>query len=517
MIIMMFVSLCLFSIFQVNLIAKELDSIVTKDIPLSQIFTRIAEHQLEQEITYMENFIHHLQALDEHGNTGVSSGAGQSHEKFDRLDEKVNDEFKQAQRLLQTSLATSTEHEKVEFESLKRQFEKIEQLRFTWQKSTANGFNLLAEQKTSQAFALEIQIEAQAQELSHAIEGIQEDIASFTAKATQNAIEHENQLIYIFVISLPIIFLAAFLLTHDMTKTIQKAFAIIHAGLGSMSARDFSTKINNRGAGGDIGELLDDIEQMRIGIHSVLNQVYQASAHMLESAQNMAKSAQQSLLATTAQTTEIGNATTAITELTASAHEVSTNAENTKKSAQYADSTSRENSALMEQTNQVILSLGGSVSDATSKINQLSKDSEQIATVMDVIKGIASQTNLLALNAAIDAARAGEVGRGFAVVADEVRSLAQRTQESAAEIESMILSLKQGTESAVSSMTQCSELGGTSVELTEKVNQGMAEVVDTMLQLNEMNSQIALASSEQTTVISHINESIVSVNSSAIM
>ncbi|NQZ11905.1 MAG: hypothetical protein HRT35_32540 [Algicola sp.] len=231
----------------------------------------------------------------------------------------------------------------------------------------------------------------------------------------------------------------------------------------------------------------------------------------------MAKSAEQSLLATTAQTTEIGNATTAITELTASAHEVSTNAENTKKSAQYADSTSRENSALMERTNQVIVSLGGSVSDATSKINQLSKDSEQIATVMDVIKGIASQTNLLALNAAIEAARAGEQGRGFAVVADEVRSLAQRTQESAAEIETMILSLQQGTESAVSSMTQCSELGGTSVELTEKVNQGMVEVVETMLQLNQMNSQIALVSSEQTTVISHINESIVSVNSSAKM
>ncbi|NQZ11906.1 MAG: hypothetical protein HRT35_32545 [Algicola sp.] len=205
------------------------------------------------------------------------------------MDDKVNDEFKQAQRLLQASLVTSTEHEKVEFESLKRQFDKIGQLRSSWKKATTAGFTLLAEQKTSQAFALEIQIEAQAQELSHAMEAIQEDIASFTAGATQNAIEHENQLIYIFVISLPIIFLGAFLLTHDMTKTIKKAFAIIHAGLGSMSARDFSTKINNRGAGGDIGELLDDIEQMRIGIHSVLNQVYQASGHMLDSAKKHGK------------------------------------------------------------------------------------------------------------------------------------------------------------------------------------------------------------------------------------
>ena len=234
-------------------------------------------------------------------------------------------------------------------------------------------------------------------------------------------------------------------------------------------------------------------------------------AQISSSAQALSSVTEQTRVGVNGQKLETDQVATAMSQMTATVHEVARNAEAAAASTQSADSKVSSGSEVVRQTLGRINQLAAAMQAATQSIEHLSHETQSIGSVLDVIKSVAEQTNLLALNAAIEAARAGEQGRGFAVVADEVRALAKRTQQSTAEIERLVVTLRDGVRRSVERMQE----SGTLVEMTvqdanhtELALSGIAEAVSV---IHQMNQQIAAAAEQQSAVAEEINRSVTSI------
>jgi methyl-accepting chemotaxis protein len=153
-----------------------------------------------------------------------------------------------------------------------------------------------------------------------------------------------------------------------------------------------------------------------------------------------------------------------------------------------------------------ISDLGNSVMGAVSAMQQLEEETQQVGSVLTVIRSIAEQTNLLALNAAIEAARAGEQGRGFAVVADEVRNLASKTAASTAEIQNIILRLQNSANGVLSVMTANGEKAQASIERSVQATQILEAIAGAVGHINELNAGIAQYTQEQIGLSSSIQQ-----------
>ena len=208
---------------------------------------------------------------------------------------------------------------------------------------------------------------------------------------------------------------------------------------------------------------------------------------------------------------QVDNVSTAVTQMAATVVEISKNAAHSSEAATKADKLVQSGSIQVQEAMEEIRALAASISEGVEVVSGLSKESDNIGAVIDVINSIAEQTNLLALNAAIEAARAGEQGRGFAVVADEVRSLASRTQESTTDIRRMVERLQTMAEQTDSVMQQGKLRSESGVEKTEKVVMTLEDITHSIGQVHEQSTHIALATEQQTEVAQDINKSLVAL------
>ncbi len=262
---------------------------------------------------------------------------------------------------------------------------------------------------------------------------------------------------------------------------------------------------------GELGKIAELFNRLLSDFERMMEMVISTAAKLQSTSLQLNEITEQTIRGVSKHQTETDQAATAMNQMAATAQEMARNAKEAASSAEEANASGKEGAEKSVYAMCGMDNLVSEVVNAAQVVNTVSKESENIGTVLDVIKGIAEQTNLLALNAAIEAARAGEQGRGFAVVADEVRTLASRTQESTEEIHGMIERLQAGAQQAVDVMSGAQELGNEGSAQAEAAAEALAEIAGAINVINDMNTQISSSAEDQSAVAEDINQSIANI------
>ncbi|WP_448247962.1 methyl-accepting chemotaxis protein [Thalassotalea agariperforans] len=212
-------------------------------------------------------------------------------------------------------------------------------------------------------------------------------------------------------------------------------------------------------------------------------------------------------------TDNTNQAVTAIEQMSVTSQSIAENITNTASSAEEIDQVAIQSLQISNQSVNEIETLLASFTSTVNTVEDLKAQTDSINKILDVIKAISEQTNLLALNAAIEAARAGEQGRGFAVVADEVRQLAQRSQNSVNEIETMLTSLVAAGDTASEQMTKSNQIANNLNERIEASNGLMREIQEKVSAVSLQSQEIASAAEEQSVVAQEISNNMHTIKS----
>ena len=298
--------------------------------------------------------------------------------------------------------------------------------------------------------------------------------------------------------------------TRAMLKPLKKVNRdLARIASGDLSKRshprskdEFGTLLNN------INKLSEDLTQLIGAISSDAHELDRSAIKTSEKGQQMTVVAQQQLERSAQATSLAQNMLTNSQAVYEQADKTSSEITNASQFANDVNKIANKNSLSIETLLQRL-------DKAVGSTEELAQHTQLIEAIVETISSIAEQTNLLALNAAIEAARAGENGRGFAVVADEVRSLAARTQTSTSEINTMIQTLQQHTQTTQEHITDGQHQAKQCVKNSTELNKAVERIKSTLLSVNQMSEQIAHASHEQLTNSSDIQQIMAKVTEQA--
>ncbi|MCG9641068.1 HAMP domain-containing methyl-accepting chemotaxis protein [Vibrio sp. Isolate34] len=313
-------------------------------------------------------------------------------------------------------------------------------------------------------------------------------------------------LVAIISVSMPVVFVLAHFISKSITRPVEFARNHTHR----MASGELIQWYEIEGSD-EISQMSESLRDMEVKFYSIVREITQCSELLASASEELSSINQQVLIGSQEQQLETEQVATAINEMSAAINEVASGANMASTEAESATQQADVGHDIMVNAMGKVSSLVVQMGDLSQEVSTLRVGTEEVSDVMEVIQTIAEQTNLLALNAAIEAARAGDQGRGFAVVADEVRQLAQQTQKAVEKIGDQISTLQKNTYQVVSSIDENQAMLTDTVTQAELANEAFSTIKEQINQTNNLNTQIATATEEQSATAEMINQSIIMV------
>ncbi|KXF82855.1 methyl-accepting chemotaxis protein [Enterovibrio coralii] len=315
-----------------------------------------------------------------------------------------------------------------------------------------------------------------------------------------------TQLVLIGAVLATVLCFTILLISHHVTQKVSTANQLMR----KIASGSTSLDVRMRLPGNDeLSQLAVHFNTFISKLQTTMEKIGSISGELSTNARHSYSLAEKTASNADKQRAESESVATAMNEMTATSKDIAQSVAQAATVANELQESAQTGRNVNSETSSQANELSESMQLASQNMQQLNTDSEEIGSVIDVIRSITEQTNLLALNAAIEAARAGEQGRGFAVVADQVRELAMKTHQSTDEITKIIEQLQLGIKRSVEVMTQSSEMASRSVNQALEGASVMVRMVEQIENIAGQNMQIATASEEQTVVTESVDRNIV--------
>ncbi|CAH0345293.1 HAMP domain-containing methyl-accepting chemotaxis protein [Bacillus sp. CECT 9360] len=390
-------------------------------------------------------------------------------------------------------------------------------------KRVSTKFDALSNESST---ALQSENQAEIKRQSLRTKGVQNDIyqlkQAITDQYNQMQKDLQNQIngmVTFSVIALILLISGSLLFSILLTKRIVGPIKQITESAEKIAQGNLAVENIQVSTKDEIFSLNEAFRQMTDNLRRVIEQVSNSSGQVAASAEELMASADETMSGTEQITSSIQQVSTGaehqtrmskesvgyVEQSTLGVNQIAKNASDVLKLSEATNQMTKQGSALVEETLQQMDSIHTSVEETDQALHQLNKRSDEIGSILKLIKDIADQTNLLALNAAIEAARAGEAGKGFAVVADEVRKLAEQTGQSVSKISVITSDIQADTVKSVESIDFVKDKVGTGLQLAQDTRQTFNVILESIEEVREHIKEITQISTQVSGEVVHVS------------